>query len=114
MFTWFWKNWNETTAFEDAFFRPSRFIQASWGKGRQLVLVPVIFKIPDSCQALDLFVVLQNFRRDETPFIGTDTLLLSYILVLEMTLLGPPCDPSVGWVYLYVAARGVDMSCKIW
>ena len=53
--------------FEDAFFRPSRFIQASWGKGRQLVLVPVIFKIPDSCQALDLFVVLQNFRRDETP-----------------------------------------------
>ena len=59
-------------------------------------------------------MVLQNFRRDETPFIGTDTPTIIIYSGIGNDLIGTLCDPSVGWVYLYVAARGVDMSFKIW
>ena len=46
-------------------------------------------------------------------WLALEPLVLLYILVLEMTI-GTLCDPSVGWLYLYVAARGVDVSDKIW
>ena len=41
--------------------------KTSWGKGRQLVPVPVIFKIPDSCQARCIFVVIPSDLCRATP-----------------------------------------------
>ena len=48
------------------------------------------------------------------PFIGTDTPTIITYSGIGNDLIGTLCDPSVGLVYLYVAARGVDMSFKIW
>ena len=41
--------------------------KTSWGKGGQLVLVPVTFEIPDSCQARCIFVVIPSDLCRATP-----------------------------------------------